>query len=91
MLRELHEVLLDLHSALEPFAGRTEAAGLPVALTGLELTLPLDMQPIFRDGRCTLLADVARARTRDDWTALPASLHLAWEQVPSRTAAESAS
>ncbi|WP_295386059.1 hypothetical protein [uncultured Thiodictyon sp.] len=90
MLRELSEVLLDLHGAIEPFAAQARAAGLPITLSGLELTLPLDMQPVFRDGRCVLLADVARSRHPHDWTAQPAALQLAWVQVPTAPPPESA-
>ncbi|WP_369979398.1 hypothetical protein [Xanthomonas bundabergensis] len=73
MLRELSQLLGELHDGLLAVEAR---AGLQ--LTQVEMTLPLDLRPVLRDGGCRLLADVARSRTVDAWLAAPSKLRLCW-------------
>ena len=74
MLRELHHLLGELHdglSALEVQGG--------VRLARVEMSLPLELRPVFRDGGCVLLADVPRQRAAHDWTTSPSKLVIAWD------------
>ncbi|MBB1060602.1 hypothetical protein [Marilutibacter spongiae] len=76
MLRELSRLLEELHEGLLA----VEARG-GVQLSGVEMTLPLELRPVLRDGGCVLLADVPRRLGSDDWTASPSRLCLAWQQA----------
>lgn len=73
MLRELHHLLDELHDGLN-------AIGLQggVRLSNVDMTLPLELRPVFRDGGCVLLADVPRQRTVDAWLASPSRLVVGW-------------
>lgn len=73
MLRELSHVLDELHRALIA----VNANG-PMHLSKVEMTLPLHLQPILRDGGCVLLADVPRSREVNSWLASPSRLRLSW-------------
>ncbi len=73
MLRDLSQLLEELHDGLLAIEAR---AGLQ--LTQVEMTLPLELRPILRDGGCRLLADVARSRAVDAWLAAPSKLRLCW-------------
>lgn len=73
MLRELHHLLGELHDGLNAI----EASG-GVRLTAVDMTLPLDLRPVFRDGGCVLLADVPGQRGIDAWIASPSKLRLGW-------------
>jgi hypothetical protein len=73
MLRELSHLLSELHDGLLA----VEARG-GVQLAKVEMTLPLELRPIFRDGGCVLLADVARSREVNDWLAAPSKLRVSW-------------
>ena len=73
MLRELHHLLGDLHDGLS--AIETQGG---VRLSKVDMTLPLELRPVFRDGGCVLLADVPRQRTVDTWTANPSRLVVGW-------------
>lgn len=73
MLRELSQLLDELHDGLLA----VEARG-GVALTQVDMTLPLELRPVFRDGGCVLLADLPRSREVNGWTATPSKLRLAW-------------
>lgn len=76
MLRELHHLLNELHeglNAIESYGG--------VKLSNVDMTLPLELRPVFRDGGCVLLADVPRQRTIDAWMASPSKLVLSWSAV----------
>lgn len=73
MLRELSQVLNELHQALIA----VDSLG-PMHLTRVEMTLPLELQPILRDGGCVLLADVARSREVNQWLASPSRMRMSW-------------
>ncbi|MCF7220877.1 hypothetical protein [Marilutibacter chinensis] len=73
MLRELSRLLDELHDGLLA----VEARG-GVQLAGVEMTLPLELRPVLRDGGCVLLADVPRSRGPGDWQTAPSKLRLAW-------------
>ncbi|KQZ59629.1 MULTISPECIES: hypothetical protein [unclassified Lysobacter] len=76
MLRELSQLLDELHDGLIA----TEARGLPVQvqLANVEMTLPLELRPILRDGGCVLLADLPRSREVNAWNAMPSRLTVSW-------------
>lgn len=76
MLRELSQLLDELHDGLIA----AEARGLPVEvqLANVEMTLPLELRPILRDGGCVLLADLPRSREINAWNAMPSRLTLSW-------------
>ena len=73
MLRELSQLLDELHDGLV----NVEARG-GVQLSAVDMTLPLDVRPVFRDGACVLLADVPRTRSADEWIASPSRLSVSW-------------
>jgi hypothetical protein len=73
MLRELHHLLNELHdglNAIERHGG--------VRLSNVDMTLPLELRAVFRDGGCVLLADVPRQRSIDNWVASPSKLVVGW-------------
>lgn len=76
MLRELATVLQELHDAMRPIAGAS-AAG--VRLSRVEMSLPMDIQPVLRGGGCVVLADVSRSYADAPWRDAPSRLHLVWE------------
>jgi hypothetical protein len=84
MLRELHEVLLEMQDSVTPLA---RAAQVGVRLSSLELTLPLDMLAVLRGGRCVLLADVARSQTDAHWQVAATRLHVGLQAVEAGAAA----
>ncbi|AXK72147.1 hypothetical protein DWG18_07530 [Lysobacter sp. TY2-98] len=73
MLRELHQLLDELHDGLTSI----ELQG-GVRLSKVDMTLPLELRPVFRNGGCVLLADVPRARAVDAWFATPSKLVIGW-------------
>lgn len=73
MLRELHQLLDELHDGL---SGIEMNGG--VRLSNVDMTLPLELRPVFRNGGCVLLADVPRQRTVDTWVASPSRLVIGW-------------
>ncbi len=73
MLRELSQLLSELHDGLLA----VEARG-GVQLSDVEMTLPLELRPVLRDGGCRLLADVPRSREINDWFASPSKLRIGW-------------
>lgn len=78
MLRELSQLLGELHDGLLA----VEARG-GVQLANVEMTLPLELRPVLRDGGCVLLADVPRSREINEWLASPSRLRLRWSMPPS--------
>lgn len=73
MLRELAHLLDELHdglSAVELHGG--------VRLSNVDMVLPLQLRPVFRNGGCVLLADVPRQRGVDTWLASPSRLVVGW-------------
>jgi hypothetical protein len=79
MLRELHQLLAELHDGLTAI----ERQG-GVRLSNVDMTLPLELRPVFRDGGCVLLADVPRARGVDAWVASPSKLVVGWSADDAR-------
>lgn len=73
MLRELSQLLEELHDGLASIQVRGG-----VSLTRIDMTLPLELRLVFRNGGCVLLADVARNRDVNAWLASPSKLRLAW-------------
>lgn len=73
MLRELAVLLNELHDGL---AGIEARAG--VRLANVDMVLPLELRPVFRDGGCVLLADVPRNSGVDAWVASPSKLSIGW-------------
>lgn len=73
MLRELHHLLGEIHEALSA----VELQG-GVRLSQVDMTLPLELRHVLRDGGCVLLADVPRQRAVDAWTASPSRLVIGW-------------
>ena len=72
MLRELSQLLDELHDGLVAIESRDG-----MRLSRVEMTLPIDVQPVFRDGGCVLLADFTRSSEVNAWIALPSRLTLA--------------
>lgn len=79
MLRELHHLLDELHDGLTGL----ETHG--VRLSNVDMTLPLELRPVFRNGGCVLLADVPRQRSVDEWTAHPSKLVVGWSALGGAT------
>jgi len=73
MLRELSTLLAELHDGLT----NIEACN-GVRLANVDMVLPLELRPIFRDGGCVLLADVPRNSGVDAWIASPSRLSIGW-------------
>lgn len=73
MLRELSHLLDELHDGLNAI----ELQG-GVRLSKVDMTLPLELRPVFRDDGCVLLADVPRQRAVDEWVASPSKLVIGW-------------
>src|SRR5438105_2231141 len=77
MRRELATVLDELRSGLVQGAAR---AG--VRVTGVEMTLPMDVLVVLRDGGLALLADVPRSRADDPWRDVESSrLSIRWQAM----------
>lgn len=87
MLRELHHLLAELHDGLNAL----EVQG-GVRLSAVDMTLPLELCPVFRDGGCVLLADVPRQRAMDSWLTSPSRLVVGWSEdsAPRISAADNA-
>jgi hypothetical protein len=78
MRRDLSTVLDELRDGLVHSATR---AGM--RLTGVEMTLPMDLLVVLRDGGVALLADVPRSRADDPWRdAQGTRLHIRWQALP---------
>jgi len=73
MLRELSQVLDELHDGLLAIEQRGG-----VALSRVDMTLPLELRPVFRDGGCVLLADLSRSRELNAWITEPSRLSVSW-------------
>ena len=73
MLRELSQMLIELHDGLVAIEARQG-----VALSAVEMRLPIELRAVFRDGGCRLLADFARSSGADSWTPLISHLQLQW-------------
>ncbi len=73
MLRELSHLLDELHDGLLA----VEARG-GVQLSNVDMTLPLSLRPVLRDGGCVLLADLPRSREVNAWLASPSKLRVSW-------------
>ena len=73
MLRELSQLLDELHDGLVAIDARDG-----MRLSQVEMTLPIDVRPVFRDGGCVLLAEFTRSSEINTWIATPSRLTLAW-------------
>lgn len=78
MMRDLSSVIEELHAAV----GAVPAAGQGVRIVGLEMMLPMDLQPVFKDGGCTMLADVARTRAEAAWRQGRSQMRVVWRLLP---------
>ena len=78
MLRELSQLLSELHDGL--VAAQTRGG---IQLTQVDMTLPLELRPVLRDGGCVLLADLPRSREVNAWLASPSKLRLSWSSPAS--------
>ncbi|GAA5785136.1 hypothetical protein GCM10007860_33610 [Chitiniphilus shinanonensis] len=79
MLRDLSDVLVELQEGISAAGARR---GLGVRLTEAEMTLPMDVRPVFRDGGCVVLADVLRNYADADWLETPSRLYVRWGETP---------
>jgi hypothetical protein len=80
MLRELHELLVELQEAMAPLAGAARAGQ---RLQTASLDLPLDIVPVLRGGGCVLLADVPRNSADGTWKpGAPTRLKLSMAAAP---------
>ena len=77
MLREMATLLDDLHDGMQQ-----AARGSGVRIAQAEMTLPLDIAFVMRDGGCRLLADVARNPADAAWQESPSRLTLNWGECP---------
>jgi hypothetical protein len=77
MLRDLATVIEDLQGGMQVTAAR---AG--VRVVQAEMTLPVDIAFVLKDGGCALLADVARNAADASWIQSPSRLTLNWGEVP---------
>lgn len=74
MRRDLAAVLDELRDGLARSAAR---AGL--RLSGVEMTLPMDVLVVLRDGGVSLLADLPRSRGDDALRADVSRVHIRWQ------------
>ena len=73
MMRELSQLLDGLHDGLLATEAREG-----LRLSQVDMTLPIDLRPVFRDGGCVLLADFTRSSEVNAWSATPSRLTLGW-------------
>lgn len=83
MLRELSQVLAELHDGLA--AVQTHGH---VRLSRVEMTLPMELRPVFANGGCILLADLPRSHEVNEWLASPSKLRLSWNADGGRSEGE---
>jgi hypothetical protein len=79
MLRELHEVLTELQTSVAPLADARQAG---VRIATLDMSLPVDIVAILRNGGCVLLADVQRNHADANWCEEPTRLHVVLSATP---------
>lgn len=84
MHRELSQLLDELHDGLIAIEAREG-----IRLSQVDMTLPIELRPVFRDGGCVLLATFSDALVADEWTPIPSKLTLGWSLDPA-SAAEAA-
>lgn len=75
MLRELSQLLDELHDGLLAIEAREG-----MRLSQVDMTLPIDLRPVFRDGGCVLLAEFPRSSEVNAWMSTPSKLRLGWTQ-----------
>ena len=73
MLRELSQLLDELHDGLVAIEAHEG-----MRLSQVDMTLPIDLQPVFRDGGCVLLADFTRSSEAMAGIPPPSGLTLGW-------------
>ena len=79
MLRELATVLDELHDAVGGVSAQRWAERVGLRVDTLELDLPMDIVPVFKDGGCALLADVTRNYADAEWRGDRSRLHIVWQ------------
>ena len=77
MLRDLATMLEDLQSGM-----RAAAQQSGVRLTEAEMTLPVDVALVLKDGGCALLADVPRNAADAPWWQAQSRLTLRFGTLP---------
>jgi hypothetical protein len=83
MLRDLGTVLEELHDGMTGYAARARAPGRAVRIAQAEMSLPMDVRLVLRDGGCALLADVQRSRADAPWREdTPSRLRIVWTGAP---------
>ncbi len=75
MDRELSQLLDELHDGLIAIEAREG-----MRLSQVDMTLPIELRPVLRDGGCVLLAEFPRGGGIDAWTPIPSRLRLGWTQ-----------
>jgi hypothetical protein len=85
MLREMHEVISELQESIVSLGSVTQAG---MRLSTMQLSLPVEMLPILRDGACVLLADVSRNQADTRWSPCYSQLHLSVVAIPLSEAQE---
>lgn len=80
MKRELASVIEELHDGLIASSLRA-CGGAGIRIAEVEMRLPMDIVPVFRDGGCRVLADVPRSRSEADWQLSRSQLQLRWQAV----------
>lgn len=73
MMRELSQLLQELHDGLVAIEAREG-----LRLSRVDMTLPIDLRLVFRDGGCVLLADFTRSSEVNSWNVTPSRLTLGW-------------
>ncbi|UXY14503.1 hypothetical protein N8I74_14420 [Chitiniphilus purpureus] len=82
MLRDLADVLLDLHEGMTAASQRWHTG---VRLVDAQMALPMEVRAVFRDGGVVLQADVLRNLADAGWLAQPSRLTLTWSETPVET------
>jgi hypothetical protein len=78
MLRKFSSLLIDLQTDLGDFTKASVEKGATITLTRLELTLPLEIQLIFEERGCVLLADVPRNRSEAGFKVTRSNLNVSF-------------
>jgi hypothetical protein len=81
MLRDMAELLADLHAGIQAYAAAAQTNRSGVRITRAEMSLPVDSALLLKDGGCALLADVARNSADAAWGGTPSRLTLTWAET----------
>ncbi|MBR0692726.1 hypothetical protein [Bradyrhizobium lablabi] len=77
MLRDLATMLEDLQGGMQTLAQQSA-----VRLTQAEMTLPVDVALVLKDGSCALLADAPRNAADAPWWQAQSRLTVSFDAVP---------